>query len=145
MLIKYSIKLTLIKKRFYYLNFVTSWSCLQAYIIFYKFRGCVNILYAFFTNFEDIKIIYIQEKKSICNICNKGRHGLYEGILIWRNGGAGFSIFTFLFFSFLSFFSFFFFFFGIEHNCFNRRNKVLFFYKKVILFKREREREREVK
>ena len=122
MLIKYCIKLRLIKKRFYDLNFVTSWSCLQAYIIFYKFRGCVNILYASFTNFEDIKNIYIQEKISICNRCNKGRHGLYEGILIWKNGGAGFSILILPFFFF------------------NRRNKVLFFYKKVILFKRERER-----
>ena len=89
----------------------------------------MNILHVSFTNFEDIKIIYIQEKISSCNRCNKGRHGLYEGILIWRsNGGAGFSIF---------------FFWGIEHNCFNWRNKVLFFYKNVVLFKRERERERE--
>ena len=69
----------------------------------------MNILYVSFKNFEDIKIIYIKEKISSCNRCNKGRHGLYEGILIWRsngNGGAGFSIFTF--------------FVGIEHNCFNR-------------------------
>ena len=47
--------------------------------------------------------------------------------MIWKNGGAGFSIFLG----------------GIEHNCFNWRNKVLFFYKKVVLFKRKRERERE--
>ena len=126
MLIKYCIKLRLIKKgSMISILSAPSPACKHILYIFYKFRGCVNILYASFTNFEDIKNIYIQEKISICNRCNKGRHGLYEGILIWKNGGAGFSILILPFFFF------------------NRRNKVLFFYKKVILFKRERERERE--
>ena len=93
MLIKYCIKLRLIKQgSMISMLSAPSPACKHILYIFYKFRGCVNILYASFTNFEDIKNIYFQEKISICNRCNKGRHGLYEGILIWKNGGAGFSI-----------------------------------------------------
>ena len=136
MLIKYCIKLRLIKKRFYDLNFVTSGSCLQAYIIFYKFRGCVNILNASFTNFEDKKLFIF--KKKYLPVIDVIREDLGYTRGFWF-GETEVQDFPFLLFFFL----FIILFFWIEHNCFNRRKNLLFFYKKVILFKRERERERE--